>query len=174
MKEIEVKILEVNVPSIVKKLEALGAKKVLDTVQEIIYYDDKERNFSKERLLRLRKNGNVIELALKKKMQSKGVKIADEKEVHVSDFEITRKILQGMGFIETRKATKHRISYHLPGISFELDTYPGIPTFLEIETEDEKLLEEYVKKLGFSMQEARPWTAKDVFKHYGKLEEFNS
>ncbi|MFH0701413.1 MAG: class IV adenylate cyclase [Candidatus Woesearchaeota archaeon] len=173
MKEIEVKILEVDVPKIVKKLEDLGAKKTLDTEQEIIYFDNNERTFSKNNLLRLRKNGKVIELAHKKKMSKKGVKIAEETEVHVSDFEKTRKILEGIGFREIRKATKHRISYHLPGVSFELDTYPEVPTFLEIETEDEKLLKEYVKKLGFTMKDTKAWSGKDVLRYYGKLEDFN-
>jgi adenylate cyclase class 2 len=173
MKEIEVKILEINVPEVVKRLEALGAKKVLDTVQEIIIYDNAEGTLSKGQLLRLRKNGEVIELTYKKRISKEGTKISDEKEVHVSDFETTRKILQGIGLKEVRKTTKHRISYHLHGVGFEIDTYPGIPTFLEIETEDEKLLEEYVKKLGFTMKDAKPWTGKDVFKHYGKLEEVN-
>ena len=56
MKEIEVKILEVNVSEVIKKLEALGAKKVLDTAQEIIIYDNAEGTLSKGQLLRLRKN----------------------------------------------------------------------------------------------------------------------
>ncbi len=172
MNEIEVKILDVNVPNMVKKLEALGAKKVLDTIQEIIFFDNPKNPFSKGEVLRLRKNGEVVELTYKKRKAKEGVKISDEREVNVSDFEMTRKILQGIGLKEIRQHTKHRISYHLPKISFELDTYPGIPTFLEIETEDEVLLREYVRKLGFTMEEAKPWNAKNVFKHYEKMEDF--
>lgn len=173
MKEIEVKILEVDVSKIVRKLEELGAKKTLDTMQEVIIYDNADGTLSQGQLVRLRKNGNVVELTYKKRVGSGEWKISDEKEVHVSDFETARKILKGIGLKEIRAYSKRRITYHLDGANFEIDTYPEVPTLLEIETEDEKLLEEYVKKLGYTMKDTKPWTGKDVLKHYGKLEEFN-
>ena len=64
---------------------------------------------------------------------------------------------------------KKRISYVLGDIRFEIDTYEGIPTFLEIEAPSEEILEEMVLKLGFSMKDTKPWNGKKVWKHYGKI-----
>lgn len=173
MKEIEVKILEVDVEKVIERLKEIGAEKTLDTVQEVIIYDNAEGTLSKGQLLRLRKNGEVTELTYKKRMGSGEWKVSDEREVHVSDFETARKILAGIGLKEIMRYTKKRITYHLDSVNFEIDTFPGIPTFLEIETESEELLEEYVQRLGFTMKDTKPWTGKDVLEHYGKLEEFN-
>jgi len=60
---------------------------------------------------------------------------------------------------------KHRTSYKLGKCRFEIDEFPDIPPFLEIEA-DEKTIDKYMKILGLS--NPLPWTGNDVYKHYGK------
>ena len=92
-----------------------------------------------------------------------------EHEIIIEDFEGMREILKNLGFKETGEYFKNRISYCIGKVNFELDTLPGVPTFLEIEAPTEKILERFVKKLGFSMKDAKSWTGNDVLKHYGKF-----
>jgi len=73
-----------------------------------------------------------------------------------------------VGLKEFHKSIKHRISYTKDNIHFEIDTYPGIPAFLEIEAQSVGELREYINKLGFSMDETLPWSIKDVLEYYGK------
>ncbi len=174
MHEIEVKILEISTSYITKKLESWGAKNVFEGEVDASYYD-----FSNGRLkdnglfLRLRKKGPTVELTLKQKVEQEEAKIMQEYEVGVTDFEIMQKILYGLGLLEIKVARKHRTSYLLDEVHFEFDTFPGIPTFLEIEAPTMERVREYVQKLGFSMQDAKPWSGGDVIKYYEKTKKKN-
>jgi len=169
MIEIEVKILEVDVNEITQKLKKLGAKKVFDGEMDTCIFDYPDRSIWKNNgLFRLRKKGDCTELTFKKKAKTKIVKSAEELEVNVSDFETTRKIIKLLGLKEHTRVAKHRTSYSLKDAHFELDTYPGIPTFLEIETTSAKKIKEYVNMIGFTMKDTKAWSGRDVFKHYGK------
>jgi len=48
---------------------------------------------------------------------------------------------------KTREKKKHRISYKLEGIEFDIDNYENIPDFLEIEGPDGKTIQQWVQKL---------------------------
>jgi len=80
-----------------------------------------------------------------------------------------KNILEKIGLKVIWKVEKHRTSFVLENARFEIDSFPGIPTFLEIEAENEKELEKYSKLLGFSLKEGKPWTIREVLKYYKKL-----
>jgi len=169
MNEVEVKFLEVSVLQTIRTLEQLGAKKVFDGKIVPFYYDFPDDSLrSKNKVLRLRKKGTEVEFAVKEKKNVNGAKVAEETEVIVSDFENTRKILKTLGFKEISRMSKHRISYALGKWHFELDTYPGMPTFLEVEAHSIADLKKAVSAIGFSMKESKPWSGRQVLKHYGK------
>jgi adenylate cyclase, class 2 len=169
MKEIEVKILEVNKVEIVKKLESFGAKKIFDGKIIGSYFDFEDGRLKKQdKLLRLRKKGDITELTLKQKLICKKAKIAEEQEVIVSNHEMMKKILFSIGLKEIAVFSKHRISYGLDNVHFEFDSFPNIPEFLEIEAKTVSELEKHIKKLGFSMKDAKAWSGRDVINHYKK------
>ena len=167
MKEIEVKILNINVAQVTQRIGELGAIKVFEGEVTSQYFDFPDRRITlADKVLRLRRKGEITELTLKRKESHKEAKIMREYEVVVSDFEATRKIMGLMGLQAYKIADKHRASYHLGSIHFELDTLPGIPTFLEIEAQTLERLREYVAKLGFSMKDTVPWSWCEVLKFY--------
>jgi adenylate cyclase, class 2 len=171
MNEVEVKILEVDIKAIVKKLEGMGAKKVFDGRSQARYFDYPDgRLKSAKSVLRLRSKGELVELAFKRKnSDDKTVKSREETEVNVSDLETMGKILLALGMVELEPGlNKHRASYALEDAHFEFDTYEGVPTYLEIEAHSVERARYWVEKLGFSMRDTKPWTGKDVVKHYGK------
>ncbi len=170
MQEIEVKILEIDCQSVNQKLESLGAKKVFEGEVTASYYDFSNGKLGKDGLvLRLRKKEQTVELTLKKKLSQAEAKIMQEYEVNVTNFEAMQNILYGLGLKEIKTAKKHRISYVLDDLHFDLDTYSGIPTFLEIEAPTLEKVREYVVKLGFSMKDTRPWSGGDLLWYYKKI-----
>ena len=169
MEEIEAKFLEINVKVIVKKLDSMGADIVYEGDIEAFYYDFPDSRISEGKgLLRLRKKNGFSELTFKKKISNEKLKIMDEYEVEVEDFDEMQRIIESLGMICTNTSKKHRISYSLGDVHFELDTFSGIPTFLEIEANKPEMIEEYALKLGLSMKDAKPWTGKKVVEHYAK------
>ena len=109
MKEVEVKILEVDRPRIENKLIAIGAKKIFDGEINAILLDFNNKSISRQKnILRLRKEGEKSFLTLKKYRHMKKAKACDEYEIKTSDFETTRKILELLGLKKIGKIVKQR------------------------------------------------------------------
>lgn len=168
--EVEIKFLEINKDEIIKKLEKLGAKKVFEGYITDLFFDFDDMNLTKNgKLLRLRKMGNNTKLTFKEKISKDRFKVTEELELTVSDFEIMKNILENLGLKIIWKVEKHRISFVLGDVNFEIDTYFGIPTLLEIEAQDETTLEKYVKLLDLSLEKGKTWTGREVLEYYRKL-----
>jgi adenylate cyclase, class 2 len=169
MKEIEVKILEINVTDIQRRLTDLGAQKVFEGEIEWLQYDfPDKRLFQNETFIRLRKKGDQSELTFKKLLNKDQAKVSEETEVVVSDFSAMQRILEALGLNIRRgyPLKKTRISYILDGTHFEIDTLPGIPSYLEIEGASKEKIQEYVQALGFIADDAKPWGTREIFAHY--------
>lgn len=170
MDEIEVKILEVNKEEIIKKLESLGAEKHFEGILEALFFDSKEKLRNSGEVFRLRREGDKIFMTHKKKIDISKAKVMDETEVEVSNFDEAKKIIEGLGFKVFRTLKKKRVSYKLGDVKFELDEYLDehsfVPLFLEVEASNLDILKENVEKLGFSMENCKPWSTKDLIEHY--------
>lgn len=166
--EIEVKILEVNEDAISQKLLDLGAKKVFDGELDAIYYDKENEAFRKcDERIRLRKRGDYAEFTFKRKVSNETVKIEEEYQVRVDDFDGMRRILEELGVVEIRRYQKQRRTWVLNDMVFEFDfLWDGVPVFMEIEGPTEAKVLEWVDKLGFSRDEAKSWSGSDVLRHY--------
>jgi len=174
MKELEVKILEVNRDKIEEILATLGAKKVLDDEIETLFFAFKGIDVTKAKdLLRLRKEKKKTELTYKTVLSNHGVKVAEEYTVEVSDLEHMKKILECLGLSVVERMQKHRISYSLERLHFDIDRYTGdyghIPEFLEIEAENVDLIHKYAEILGFKAKHCLPWSTKDLIKYYSPM-----
>jgi predicted adenylyl cyclase CyaB len=179
MKEVEVKILEVNRRNIEAKLGGMGAKRIFDGVVQTLFFDFEDGRIVKERnLLRLREEEDKAELTFKKVQVTAAVKVADEYSVEVSSLEATRRILENLGLLVTEIMRKRRVSYVLDDARFDFDLYLGdcayIPEFMEIEAKNEEMVHRYAELLGFNAKDCLPWSTNDLIRYYalkkGKME----
>lgn len=169
MTEVEVKFLEVDQAVMEERLAAMGAAKTFEGRIVGTFFDFQDRRLNNSGcLLRLRETEKGARLAFKTSGVKTAVKSREEFELTLESPDTLRKILKGLGLEDTGQTVKHRTSYSLDGSHFEFDTYEGIPTYLEIEAPSEGEVKRLVAALGLSMKDARPWSWKDVFRHYGK------
>ena len=171
MKELEVKILEVNRIKIGETLAGLGAKKVFDGDIETSFFDFKDSTIIKAKnVLRLRKEQNKTELTYKKVHVTQKAKVAEEYSVEVSNLETMKKILENLGLSIIESMQKHRVSYTLDHVRFDIDRYFGgygyIPELLEIEAENIDLIHKYAALLGFKAKDCLPWSTNELIRHY--------
>ncbi len=165
--EYEVHILDINVKEIVSKLNKIGAKKIAERNQRRYVYDlgiDDDNGLGK--WIRLRDNGEKITLAVKE-ISHKGIDGTKEHEVEVKDFEETNKLLNSIGFFARAYQENKRISYVFDGVEIEIDSWPKIPTFLEIEGKSEEDVKRVVELLGFKFDELVHYGVNDIYHHYG-------
>ena len=172
MKEIEVKVLEINKSKIETQLKKMGAKIAFNGVIDSVSMDFPDKRLHKKgELLRLRKMGkkNIATYKIKSK-KSKKAKVCEEMEFETEDFEKTKKVFELLGLKQSKGMKKHRTSYTLGKTHFEIETYLGehkhVPVFLEIEAPNIKLIYEYAKELGINKEKCLNWNSQDVTKHY--------
>ncbi len=179
MKEIEAKILEIDRKKMEHKIIELGASKIFDGNIQTLFFDFKDGTIIKAKdVLRLRKEQDKIELTYKKVRFTQTAKTADEYSVEVSELETMRKILENLGLSIFECMEKHRVSYRLDKVRFDIDRYFGsyayIPEFMEIEAENVGLIHKYAAILGFKEEDCLPWSTTELIKHYsrnqGKIE----
>jgi adenylate cyclase class 2 len=172
MKEIEVKIINIDREKVEARLSTLGATQIFDGDQVTVFFDYPGNPIATAKnLLRLRKTADKTQLTFKKFIESKSLKIRDEYEVAVSDFESMQLILESLGLSPTKRMEKHRTSYALnSGAEVDIDKYTGeyshIPELLEIEAEDTQKVQLYAKLLGFQPEECKSWTTFDLIDYY--------
>jgi len=171
MKEIEVKILDIDRKQAEKMVVSLGAKKVFDDVIITILFDFSDASIKEAKnLLRLRRFGTKSFLTFKKFVEHAQMKVRQEFEVEVSDFDTMQVILSSLGLRPEQQIKKQRVSYQLDEIRFEfdkhLDEYAFIPEFLEIEAKNEETVYKYATLLGYTKAQCKPWGFFEVAEYY--------
>jgi predicted adenylyl cyclase CyaB len=170
MKEVEVKILEVNSLKVQETLNNLKAEKIFASDILTLFFDFADKSISKaKKVLRLRKDSENTELTLKKVHIEGTAKVAEEISVQISDINNLITILENVGLSVIEKMKKHRTSYVLDNVHFDIDryqeTYEFIPEFLEIEG-DTDLIYKYASLLGFSKEQCLPWSTSELIQYY--------
>ena len=165
--EFEVRILDVDKEQIIKRLEELNAKKVAE-------FDYKRRvyNFNPptdHKWIRLRTDGKKTTLTIKK-IESFSIDGTKEMEIEVSDFEETNKMLEEMGYKAHTYQENKRIRYVLNDVELDIDSWPYIPTYLEIEGKSENDVKEMMELLKVDKEKATSLDVQGVFKEFYNID----
>jgi adenylate cyclase class 2 len=138
--EVETKILDVDAQKISEKLEDLGAEKILDTKYSVDWFRTKNsKEGDDDWYLRIRTTSHgKSELTWKGQSMVLGA-ARTHKEINIilDDPEKAANLLMEIGLEKYAHQDKHRISWILKDWRFDLDSYPNMPPYLEIEGKDE-------------------------------------
>lgn len=159
--EYEVRVLEINIDEMIKKLEALNAKKVGEWEQKRYVYDLIPK--SENAWLRLRTNGTETTLTYKN-VEKNTIDGTKELEIVVSDFEKTNNMLELMGYHHRGYQENKRIRYILDDVEIDLDTWPLIPSYMEIEGKNEKEVNDILAELNISKEKITALNCQDIYK----------
>lgn len=150
MHEIETKVLEINPKEIEEKLINLGAKEIQNTVLKVDWFSLPD--LVKENhpwYLRVRSYGSgKVEITWKGKPEITGtVRKVQEINVLVDDHQKTKMLFESLGLVCYAHQEKKRQSWKIDNVQFDMDTYPKMPAYLEIEAGSEKEIVNMIKKL---------------------------
>ncbi len=172
MEEIEVKFLNIDKLSLEKKLLSLGAKKVGDFFYKryVFDYPDLRLN-AKGAWIRLRDEGTRITLGYKERLgrsshggNDKGMK---EMEIEVNDFEKTRTLLKSIGLIEKFYEENRRSRWVKDTITFDIDTWPALQPYLEIEAHSWPDVDQGIALLGLNPNDKKIFSTFQVYELSG-------
>lgn len=162
--EYEVRILEIDKNDFIKRLEQLGAKKEEDFFQRRYVYDFNPA--IKGKWIRLRTNGRESTLTIKN-IISPLIDGTKEIEIVVSDFDKCKYILNELGYHPKGYQENKRTRYYLDGVEIDIDTWPMIPTYVEIEGNSEEKVMTFIRKLGYNEDEITTLDVDSIYKKYG-------
>lgn len=174
MEEKEVKFLNINPGEVEKKLKSVGTQKVFEKLykRRVFDYPDLRLN-DKGAWLRLRDEEDKVTLAFKQRI---GVKKDDgtandktmkEVEVEVNDFNKTAQILKEIGLKEKFYEENKRIRYLLDEAEFDIDFWPQLEPYLEIEAHSWKNVDEAIKKLDLDPKEKKIFSTYQIYQLKG-------
>lgn len=178
-KESEVKVFEIDPNSLTSKLNDLGAKCTFNGNRQVRVYDSKDRKIiNSNQLLRLTISDSakltlhINQNDYDKKRVVKVSKIPN----HQSNNLITK--LNSLGFFPITDVMTERIAFELPGINpsktieLNIDIFPEVPPFLEIDLETLKdsgyTLESLLVALNLSNNKTGYMGTEDIHSMYGK------
>ena len=177
MKELETRIVDIDVDDIRNKLTSLGAEKVKseDQVNEIYDFEDGRllaaKGYARIRTTIDRIQGKeTIFMTTKKMLSQDTFKVMEENEVIVDDKDIARRIFTSLGLKLQESISKYRESYKIMDSLVEIDindkSFCPFP-YLEIETSSVEKLEEIVKLLGYTLEDTTSQTIYDILAERG-------
>lgn len=157
-RELEVKVLGLDLDALEKKILSLGGKLIAKELQVNTLIDSKNRPIKSylDGYLRIRETTDLltdkvnVNLTLKKNINLESIRDNVELNANVEDKDAVLEILKDLGFDDIEVGNKERKSYELNGARFDFDkwdekTYPF--PYMEIEVSSIKHLNEVMTLL---------------------------
>jgi adenylate cyclase, class 2 len=165
--EIETRFLDINKKALVLLLNKLGAEnKGEDKLDEIIFYDKDLKWLNENKFIRLRKKNGQVKLTYKHN-KHQTVDSAQEIEMDITDMDKMKQILIETGLTPYRIIEKFRHTFELDGVILDIDTWPKIPVYVELEGKSVDDLKKVAAKLGLDWEKRFDGDARFVYKKYG-------
>ncbi|MFD0560104.1 adenylate cyclase class 2 [Stackebrandtia endophytica] len=162
--EYEAKILDIDPVETARMIVAAGGTHVEDRVMRRYVYDIDAGDATK--WIRLRDNGTTTTLAVKQ-IAHDGIDGTSETEVTVDDFATANELLGLIGYTAKSYQENRRSSYRIGRVSLEIDTWPRIPSYLEIEADDVAAVRATARRLGFGDDRLTGENTTKIYARYG-------
>jgi adenylate cyclase, class 2 len=171
--EIEAKFPDINSSTLRLKLKKIGA--ILEH-QEVLMkrktFDYADRRLNKiGGWVRVRDEGNKITLSYKQ-LDDRSLHGTKEVTVNVDNFDYTCVFLENIGLKAKSYQETKREKWKYNDVEITIDTWPWIPTFVELEGATEKLVKETADKLDLDWSTVMHGSVEPVYQmHYDFTDE---
>lgn len=163
--EYEAKVLDIDPDAVTAAILKAGGKQASGTrLMRRYVYDITPGDLST--WIRLRDTGSEITVCVKK-IRHDGVDGTDEAETAVGDFDTANQLLAMMGFTPKSYQENRRTSFTLDGVRLEIDEWPGIPPYLEIEGDSAEDVANAARILGYGPDDLTSENTMNVYARYG-------
>lgn len=163
--EYEVTILDIDKDQLEKNLINKGAKKIGNYFQKRYTYQFNDT--SENKWIRLRTNGEIATLTIKKILKSGAIGGTNELEIVVDNFDKTDLLLNELGFYHNRYEENKRIQYKYNDIEIDIDKWPMIPWYVEIEGPSEEKVIAFAENLNLNKEKYTAIGVNKIYLKYG-------
>lgn len=159
--ENEARALMINVEEVLQQIKDKNLKFVSAEFQKRYVYDFNPP--IKGRWIRLRTDGKSTTLTIKEILNN-SISGTKEMEIYVSDFTKTNEILNELGYLPRSFQENFRIEFSNTVASFDIDFWPGIDPYFEIESTSKELVEELFESFGYTLEKITSQNVDLVYK----------
>ena len=165
--EIEAQFLDINKDGIRTTLKKLGAKLVKPEVlmKRVVFSLDKHS------YARVRDEGDKIVMTYKNVLDQNSILGTKEINVVVDNYDNAVLLLKSCGLKPKSREESYREKWVLDDVELCIDTWPWIPTFLEIEGPSEEKVWKVAEKLGLDKSKAKFGSVDSTYHHYYGIDE---
>jgi adenylate cyclase class 2 len=153
------------------KLFNLEYKEIYKAIisSKLLKKEIKKYKINPNKWIRLRKSNDKVELTVKHIYEKNDSKIQKVKEIEISvnDLEETNRILESIGLSRRNYQEKIRHSFVYKDAEIEIDEWPMLDPYMEIECDDENLINEIVEKLGLNNKKIVSLNTEQLYKEKG-------
>lgn len=176
--EVEVKILGIDVEAVAKRLLEFGATPLFDGIVKCVHLDFKGVPIRETgALFRMRRwqatpAGGQGEVAFPSKVEIcykgpkkvvEGCKVREEIETTVGDADYFLSMMKKLGLHITLDNEKRRRSYEMGQVHVDLDEYPRVSAYMEIEGPNRAAIDEAIVALRLDGCEVSTESADELF-----------
>ena len=143
----------------------------IEEIKDILFDSDLEKSFGKfninpNKWIRLRETNGKTELTVKHilEKQTDRFQYVIENEIEVSSLEETNLILESVGISKRAYQEKIRYSYEYKDAEIEIDLWPLLNPYLEIECDNEDVINEIIEKLNLENHECVSLNTEALYK----------
>ncbi|WP_049577465.1 class IV adenylate cyclase [Nocardiopsis sp. SBT366] len=162
--EYEAKVLDIDPAVVARLILDKGGADLGEVLQRRYVYDIDPGDAS--RWVRLRDTGNEVTLTVKE-IDSDSIGGTRETETTVGDFEAANALLGKLGYVPKAYQENRRHSFTLDGAQLEIDTWPRIPDYLEIEAGSRAEVVRVAALLGYAESDLTGENTTKVYGRYG-------
>lgn len=161
--EIEAQFLDINKDALRAKLKEVGAKLMKpEVLMRRVVFD-----LGKHEYARVRDEGDgKIVMTYKNVKDDKSILGTKEVNVIIDDYENGILLLKACGLVPKAEQESYRETWVYDDVEICIDTWPWIPTFVEVEGPSEKSVWDTAKKLGLSREKAKFGSVDTTYQHY--------
>ena len=165
--EIEAKFLDIDADLLREKPKSLKARLVNDerTMKRKIFDFEDGRLQKISAWVRVRDEGNKVTLSYKQ-LIDRSLQGTKEVNVTVTDFEDTCNFLESIGMKQKSYQVTKRESWLLDDVEIEIDTWPWIPQYVELEGKSEEKVKSIASKLRLDWQKALHGSVEVAYQAY--------
>ncbi|MDA8368923.1 MAG: CYTH domain-containing protein [Nocardiopsaceae bacterium] len=163
--EYEAKVLDIDPHELARTIVDKGGTALGEAALQRRYVYDIDPN-DQSRWVRLRDTGSKITLTVKE-IASDDIGGTQETEIAVSDFDATNTLLGKLGYRAKAYQENRRQSFLLDGAQLEIDTWPRIPPYLEIEASGRTEVLRIASLLGYAEDQLTGENTTKVYDRYG-------
>jgi len=159
--EIEATFINIDKDALRQQLKALGGKLLQpETLMTRHIFAIDEHSF-----VRVRNEGNRITITYK---HHDALTLSGTKEINltIDDYDAAIELLKALGLEVKAVQETLREEWELNGVEIDIDTWPWLPTYVEIEGPNEAAVQKVSEKLGFKMIDAVYGLVDEVYKLY--------